>query len=371
MTYRVLTVAAMASAAAILATGSGRAANEEFDRLEATYRQEIERIHKAREDSLARRQQALIDALAALEQKLQGEGNLEGLLRVRKERERFEEERVLTDAHVAADLTPLGELQVGYLQDLEQMPIEEAQQVLRLAQQYDHHLAKLQADLTRQDRLEEAILIKKERESLEMRPEVSAARFTLADAEARAPRPSPAAPEPEPTEPPAGHGPPGAAEEPDIATDPKKVGVPVAGAPKYKGSTKNYIKRRFEDLTEEVLDQDWDAAMEYLDPRFVASRGRQTAEARLRMAFFFLAPTQDRRVELRVDEVRVDDDDLRASVIPQIVVNNQRRTLQGIDWLQVDGDWFVDMPLGELPRAEQKRPVPVPRKVAPKSGWRR
>lgn len=308
--------------------------SQEITRLRSTFEKELKRIDEEQANAIKDLQEQYIGSLNVLESAMQKAGKLEPILTIRKERERFKTEREIRDADLSQDVLELLTLQVEYRKALEEkLPLERAKKIVTLAQQYDNSLNNLQVKLTQKGNLEAAIDVKSEREFLEKRPEVTAARFAIADAEVKMQK------EPQENEP----APPKA-----VSPQPAKKADTTAGK-KYTGKTENYIRKRFTALCDSIIEQNWKKAMEYIDPDFVKTRGTDTVEMRLRFVFPFLRLTERPQFKLKAGDVTVDEDKQHATLIPKVWFNNSWDEQPAVDWIEVDGEWYLDMKQGSQP----------------------
>ncbi|GEM_PF-2860622 len=91
-------------------------------------------------------------------------GDLDGVLALRTESERFLEERILPDPF--SELEALNTLQREAAKRLERITEVELGEIRRLAGSYDLALAELQKKLTREGKIDEALAVRAERERL-------------------------------------------------------------------------------------------------------------------------------------------------------------------------------------------------------------
>jgi hypothetical protein len=138
------------------------------------------------------------EALARLRKKAQSDGDLDGLLALKEETKRFQSDGSVTEGDLSNASAALLKLQQSFIASRGKAERAEAEAVVALAEKYDAALEALQTKLTRDDKLEEALATKQERNQLASHPSVSAARFALADAAARKPPPPSRKPKPKP-----------------------------------------------------------------------------------------------------------------------------------------------------------------------------
>jgi len=162
-----------------LLTTAGPAADTEIGKLREKYEtllEEIDRDHKEATDEL---HASYGKSLTKLRADLRGKGKLDGVLAVERERERFTESREVPEtppeglnAHVAA-------LQAKLHAAKRKQDADTYKRVITLASQYTQRLTNLERKLTSDDKLEEAINVRKERERVAESHAVKSARFGL------------------------------------------------------------------------------------------------------------------------------------------------------------------------------------------------
>jgi hypothetical protein len=305
--------------------------SSDLRQLRATYTAQLDKINRSSDATTTNLQSQYVKSLSSLEKTFQEQGKLEPLLAVKKERERFIADPKVEEAHIVADVAELSLAQINYRKAVDNLPLKKAKDIVTLADQYKKSLASLQEKLTKAGNIDAAIEAKKAGESIEDLPEVSASRFALADAEANKP------PEPPKTESPAA----------PAATNPppsKKMSqTATASKKKYTGKAENYIRQRFDDLCDVLLKQDMDKAIEFVDPRIVKERGTDQVRMQLRFVIPFLRWTEMPGVKFSPGDIKVDDKEQTATVIPRVWANNQWREMNASSWVQVDGDWFLTL----------------------------
>lgn len=151
--------------------GIARAEPAELVQLRKAYQEEV----AASDAPIAGLNQKFVEALQRLQEERAQTGNLESVLVVKKELEWIGESREISPRELADRISEdsgLAGLQRTYLRAREKLDADLAGSREKLALAYRARLAALEENLTRQQRIEEAILVKTERESL---PEVEAA----------------------------------------------------------------------------------------------------------------------------------------------------------------------------------------------------
>jgi len=335
-----------------LALSHAQAPGAELAKLRTSYIEQLDKINKAADVAVTNLQSQYVQSLIALQKSFQEQGQLEPLLIIRKEQTRFIFTPKIEEAHLSADVPELKTVQVNYRKAVEGLPVKKARDTISLADQYKKALTGLQEKLTKAGNLDAAIEVKTEAEGIEKRPEITAARFTVADAEAKNP-PEPPKEEPKPA-----------------ATNavPAKKAVLTAPKKKYTGKAENYIRQRFNDLCEVLLKQDMDSAVKFVDPGTVEEQGTDRVRKQLRWTLPFLKWTDQPGVKLSAGDIEVDDKEETATVIPKVWANNQWHEMNKSAWTQVEGDWFLV--LGDAPAPQEEKPPRPARPFKPKHGGR-
>jgi len=320
----------------------------DFQKLENTYKQQIEKVNKEDTTEAAGLSSKHIENLRLLEGRLQKAGQLEPLLAVRKERERFEKDPKITEETLSTDIPELRTIQVQYMESVSGLPLKRAGKVVAVVQSYDKALKALQERLTRGGDVDSAVLVKEQRDALQQRPEVTAARFIVEEADAKKAKEKPAA---ETVDAQAPQKPAEAAAKQPAGT--KKQAV-TQTEPKFKGSPERYIKNRFEEFFKTMQDQDFRKASEYIEPELVKRRGMDMTSARLRMYYAAMTGGGNPRVKIEPDDVELDKENGKATLSLRARVDNRIFEAPPVHWMEVDGDWFISIEQGP---GDQPRPA--------------
>lgn len=290
-----------------------------LDRVRETYERELARIRDGQRDAAQAIENQILVAMVEAEKTLQQQGRLDDLLMVRAERERFVAQRDMPADAIVGAPPELGALQRRYVEAHRAMTVVQAERVKVLGAQYVRSLQALMEQLTRDDDVAQALLVKQERDGVPGRPEMQAAEFALAEAAARAPA----------------AGPP--ATRMAAATAPRS---PSPGK-KYSGSPRARIARRYDDLCRAFLDQNWEQAITLVEPDFVAERGVQGVMRLMQSQFNFLRLVDVTGASHRAGDITISDDGLTARLVPMFRRGNDWRNLGPTHWVDVDGDWFI------------------------------
>ena len=151
--------------------------------LKVKYEQGLAAIQEDANKALTNSVQGYVDALRVLGQKLQGAGDLDGMLAAKKESERFEKEKAIPESAVVADCAALRELQLKWQRMPDAMDISKSKRIVTLSRNHIAALEELKKQLTMQGKVEAAIEAKNEIEKVRTSAEVTAAEFVLTSAD--------------------------------------------------------------------------------------------------------------------------------------------------------------------------------------------
>ena len=336
-----------------------------LERQRAKFDAEAGKLAAAREEKATALGDKYVKSLAALEKAAQESGQLEPVLAVRKEHARYDAEHGPGDPEAASGVAELDAQRSDYANEAHAVEVEYAGKVITLAGQYDEFLATLQEKYTRQGSYDAALKVKDERTGIEALPAVSAARFTLADAEARQ-KAAERAPQAE-----AGAPPPAAA--PALKKDKPPVLI---------GNADAYLRKRFARLREAILGEKWEQTTDMVDPDYVRQKGADLVKLQMQFLFPFLKAARNLGVELEPGSVELLDGGTRARVETRSWLNNRWEAGRSTFWVKRDDDWYVDIGPQQEERAREREdrraerqepardgkaasPRPAPRRPAP------
>jgi hypothetical protein len=166
---------------------------EGFVTARASYREQTVRLEADATAKLRALDENYLRSLEALDADFKAKGELDPLLEVRKETERFKARRVVTTFNIVTTPPTLGTLQQQYIDTRAAVEHNRKLGLARLAQAYLDNLDKLKRALTQQDKLDAAVAVQKEQETIRATADLS----PLA-------QPQPAQPTPPPVVDPAG-----------------------------------------------------------------------------------------------------------------------------------------------------------------------
>ena len=147
--------------------------------LKAKYEQGLAAIQGETNKALTNSVQGYADALKALGQKLQGAGDLDGMLAVKKESERFEKEKTIPESAVVADCVALRDLQTKWQKMPDTIDVNKSKKIVTLSKGHIAALEEVKKQLTMQGKVEEAVVVKDEIERARTSADVTAAEFVL------------------------------------------------------------------------------------------------------------------------------------------------------------------------------------------------
>jgi len=134
-----------------------------------------ERLKEIDTDAAAMRQKVLKkyrSELISVERKVKRKGDLDGLLVIRAEAERFAAQGNLAVANAVAQPDELRSVQEFYLKYLNAISLDRARDIKKLWQQYDAALATLEKKYTMQGKVETALAVRAERDRVEKSAEL-------------------------------------------------------------------------------------------------------------------------------------------------------------------------------------------------------
>ena len=148
--------------------------------LKAVYDEQITRIRGQQAADVKSAKSDYIAGLGELEKKFLSAGDLKPLLAVRKEKQSVSGGAAFGESGTATGPAALEGLQKSYTQACKDARMACAESIVELSQRYRARLASLQKDLTRQDRIEDALVVLTETEEIPNYPEVHQAQKQIA-----------------------------------------------------------------------------------------------------------------------------------------------------------------------------------------------
>jgi hypothetical protein len=157
------------------------------------YADEVKKLTREHKNDLLKLPQDHIARLAELESSYRAAGDLKALLAVRKERERFIVDQAVGHIRVARSPARLGALQKSYIAEHKKAESSLDGELKELKDKYIRALERLQQSLTRENKIEEALIVMEEIEKLKKQ---SSSNTPPSDFDS--------SPEPDPDQPPSG-----------------------------------------------------------------------------------------------------------------------------------------------------------------------
>jgi len=157
-----------------------------FVTYQKTYEQDLAKVEAESRKALEAWSDQYALSLKNLEQKLQKAGDLESLMLVKAEAERFAKARKVSADVLVPAVPELAVLQTRAIQTSSSIELGRCKKVIALVEKYIAGLEELKKSQTKQGRFDDALKTKEEIERAGKRPEVTAAQFALADAAGKA-----------------------------------------------------------------------------------------------------------------------------------------------------------------------------------------
>ena len=289
--------------------------------LRTTYSDQLAKIGDEEMASVATAQEQYLAALTALGAQFQQLGKLEPLLKAKKEGERFAATRKVEASDVSSNVPEIATLQKVYMSKIKSAPIGPAQRRLALAGFYERSLQKLEAELTKLNDITGAIDVKKEKDGLAKRPEIVGAKAIVDEA----------------TE-----GAVAKAKKPASAIEVPKVAAPSSSAFVSKTKIESDVKKRFKGFIDAVEDQDWDDALEFVDPNYLRKTGEQVASSVLKMKFSMARIVGDNpTAKFRVESIEISEEGDELTLTPELWSRNKSHSMEKMTWVSSDGEWYL------------------------------
>jgi len=294
----------------------------DLTRVQTAYNAEIQKIESLHTAKIISLQKQYSSGLENILQDNQKKGELDNVLEIKKEIDMVNKEPETLNTAPESPISQVNNLRNAYLKKIEEYTVARAKSILTLTNKYEAGLSELQTELTRKGEIEEALLVKTERESLSERPYVLEAEIIMKDFEARQAELAAQAAEEEPEE------------EKTVKTLPSIL--------TRKESDETIIKKRFDEVCDLIQDQDWEAASEYVDPEFVEKAGEEGVERALQGSMQFLQLIErNPATKLKVGDVEVDKEDDSAVLYPKVWFNNKWIETDTVKWILVEDQWYI------------------------------
>jgi len=304
----------------------------EIGRLEKVYETQLATIREATQLRIEELQSDTLASLREVEKSVRERGQLELLLTVRTERSRFLCQRKVDEADLLSSLPEVRKIQEQYRESLALLPLEEAGLVDILASLFARAIDGLQKGLILNGTIEQVVAVKKYRAAVLNRPEITAARSILADAEvSQLEATAPVAP---PARPPT----PAVAGEPEPET-------------REGDEIRDRIRARYQSMCDHVRAQEWQEALAHIDPELVRKRGADMVMAHLRIAFAFLKFAEVQDIQIGAGEITLNDDGETARLGPRTYQHDEWHDAALTTWRLENGEWYMRLEPG-LPQQQ-------------------
>ncbi|OVE74493.1 hypothetical protein BVX94_00160, partial [bacterium B17] len=130
--------------------------------IQKIYKSQLEKINKEYDKTVKEAPLKYNQNLTALEKTLQSKGDLQGIMAVRKERDRFSLSKEVTDELLVTTPKPLKKLQQQYMASEIDADINKTEEINKLTEAYLKRLEKVKKSLTVKGNIDEALLIQAE-----------------------------------------------------------------------------------------------------------------------------------------------------------------------------------------------------------------
>ena len=288
--------------------------------MQTSYKVQLEKINTTFDAAVTNLQSQYLRSLASLEKSFQVKGSLDALIAVRKERDRFGAALKIEEANLSSYFPELGRAQTDFMKAGEGLSLKKAMDIIALAEQYKKSLISLQEKLTKAGDIAAAMEVKMEGEAVSERPEVSASRSAVADADAKK-----------------------KTSQPPSSVETHRP--PPSSVSRTGPNAEPRIRERFSDLCKALENQESDAALAaYADPSFIQKRGSKSVKKYIISVcppLKFVAMKADLKVS--AGTVKVGKKGSTATLVPRIELKGRLHDMDTVSWLLVDDDWFLDM----------------------------
>ena len=284
--------------------------------LAAEYKAEQEKTTNTRTIRRLTNGARYVELLQELEKTFQEGGLLDSLLVVRTERERWEKDGVLEPRHVVEDPVPLNNIQLAFMKSLDVIDTEIARSLLARAGAYNQRLTELQAELTKEGRIEDALAAKDAAAGLTKDDDVLWAKQVL--------EPSAASETPGPA--------------PAEAERPRRE-RPVK--PAFTGTHEDRLKQRYTEFYDALKGKQLSAAADLVDPEHTKEVGVNGLRPLLGLLSGAIAIGEGLGFKLVDQRVRLDPRTKTARVFPVMETFGGTNEGDPLTFVFRDGDWYV------------------------------
>jgi len=296
------------------------AQNDDLVKTRQAFATELAKAARTNRDQLARLSGIYSESLAKLGRKAQADGDLDTLVTLQAETKRFAEKGSVTESDLSNDSAELRKLQQSFIASRERSALAGAKAIVAVADKYATALEALQEKRTRDGDIKTALTVKKERSRLVEHPDVSAAKFALADAEWRQ-RPK---------------GPP-----PSTPTPPKPPPSAITPA-EHEGA----IRKRHRTFYQALAMRNTGTAIRFVHPEHVRMK-RPSVLTRLKQVMELVRTLKKVGLMQHLTEPpEVTLKGNKEAIVPTPFVQSSRygpRRNPPARWVYVEGDWYIDV----------------------------
>ena len=304
--------------------------DEHLARLGKTFRTQLEEVKNQHVMGRQALKKSYAENLFSLKQKFSEAGNLEPLLVVLEEQERFAGEQTVDRV---AEETPdyLQRIQDHYVRRSAELDLARSRRIYDLAGLYAQALKRLQDSCTRKGEIDDALKVWAARRALSDHEGVSAAtervKAALAEQEKAEQE---------------------KAEQERMArarADAAKVTLaptPRKAPDKFKGSDKKRIGDRYETFIEAMVRRDVNMMASLFRPELIDMIGTDFIIHQFMPHAEGIGRAREAGVRFMTGKITFGDDGLTAVQIPYTRALNEKTDLDPVAWVKVDGEWYWD-----------------------------
>jgi len=276
-------------------------------------------------------------------------GELDGVLATQREVERFATSKTVEDEHLTPHFPELRKLQETYRLTSTRIRGESAGLRLRMANQLEATLERMQTQLTRENAIEEALLVRNYRTNLASDPQITQAQAawqawqTLsasltpppATATATPPAPAPAT----------------------VSTTPAAIREPL-------GNEIAAIKRRYKQFYKALVEKNTQEALSFVDPEQIRVEGLALMNVRLNVLTSWIAAVDAAGGKPDTDKVVINQDRTTAVAVHTIESNRLRlERTEEMQWVKRNDEWYILLKERRAGEAGPPRRPPSPPRV--------
>ena len=126
------------------------------------------------------------------------------------------------------------------------------------------------------------------------------------------------------------------------AVDAPKVEAPSSPAFVSKAKIESDVKKRFKGFIDAVEDQDWNDALEFVDPNYLRKTGEHVASSVLKMKFSMARMVgDDPTAKFRADSIEISEERDEVTLTPELWSRNKSHSMEKMTWVSSDGEWYL------------------------------